>query len=211
MRLNRRKFSHGMAFGAAAFAAGLPLPASAAVDVDELMEPGPLGEKFVGPEDAPVAIIEYASMTCPHCAAFHIQTYPQIKEKYLDTGKARLLFREFPFDDLALAAFMLARCAGEGKYFPMIDVLFEQQSVWATSENPAQELFKIARFAGFTEESFNACLSNKEIAAGVHAVKDRAALKFGVRSTPTFFVNGEELRGNNTIEKFDEVIGALIN
>ena len=84
---------------------------------------------FVGPEDAPVTIIEYASMTCPHCANFHKGTYKQLKEKYIDTGKARLIFREFPFDDLALAAFMLARCAGDDKYFGMIDVLFEKQAV----------------------------------------------------------------------------------
>lgn len=211
MRLNRRKFSQGAVLGATGFAFGWPLTAYAGVDEAELLEPGPLGEQFVGPADAPVTIVEYASMTCPHCASFHVQTYPKLKEKYLDTGKARLIFREFPFDDRALAAFMLARCAGEGKYFPMIDVLFEQQAVWARSDNPAQELFKIARLAGFTEESFNACLSNKEIAAGVHAVKDRAAQKFGVRSTPTFFINGEELSGNQSIENFSKMIDQLTN
>ncbi|MGI9414931.1 MAG: DsbA family protein [Hyphomicrobiales bacterium] len=216
MRLNRRKFAIGTAAlttGGLAFGkSGFVLEARAALDNEELMKPGPLGDQSVGPEDAPVTIIEYASMTCPHCANFHINTYPQIKEKFIDTGKVRLIFREFPFDDLALAAFMLARCAGDKKYFPMIDVLFEKQAVWTSRDNnAADELFKIARFAGFTEESFNACLSNKEIAAGVHAVKDRAALKFGVRSTPTFFINGEEFKGNQTIEKFEEAINGLTN
>lgn len=214
MRLNRRTFSHGIAvsaLGTAVLGTGFAGHAYAAADVDELNKPGPLGEKFVGQADAPVTIIEYASMTCPHCATFHLQTYPKLKEKYLDTGKAKLYFREFPFDDRALAAFMLARCAADDKYFPMIDVLFEQQSVWARSDKPAQELFKIARLAGFTEETFNACLKNKEVAAGIHAVKDRAALEFGVRSTPTFFINGEELSGAQSIEKFEEMIDPLIN
>lgn len=210
MKLDRRKFSQLLAVAGGA-AAAWPGTAFAGVDVEELMKPGPLGERFVGSEDAPVTIVEYASMTCPHCASFHVQTYPKLKEKYIDTGKARLVFREFPFDDRALAAFMLARCAGEDKYFAMIDVLFEQQSVWATSDQPAKELFKISRLAGFTEETFNACLTNEEVAKGVHAVKDRAALEFGVRSTPTFFINGEELKGAQSIEKFGEMIDNLIN
>jgi len=216
MRLNRRNFATGTAaltVGATVLGkSGFVLDARAAVDNDELMKPGPLGEVFVGPEDAPVTIIEYASMTCPHCANFHKGTYKLLKEKYIDTGKARLIFREFPFDDLALAAFMLARCAGDDKYFGMIDVLSEKQAVWTSRDNnPADELFKIARLAGFTQESFNACLQNKEIAAGVHAVKDRASLKFGVRSTPTFFINGEQLDGNHSIEKFEEMINSLTN
>ena len=214
MRLNRRTFTQRLAvcvLAGAAAGAGWVQRAHAAADVEELMKPGPLGDKFVGSEDAPVTIIEYASMTCPHCATFHIQIYPKLKEKYLDTGKARLIFREFPFDDRALAAFMLARCAADDKYFPMIDVLFEQQAVWARSEQPAQELFKIARMAGFTEETFNACLKNKEVAAGVHAVKERAALEFGVRSTPTFFINGEQMSGAQSIERFEELIDPLVN
>ena len=214
MRLNRRIFTQSMtasALGAAALGVGLTSHAHAAADQEELNKPGPLGEKFVGDENAPVTIIEYASMTCPHCASFHIKTYPKLKEQYLDTGKAKLLFREFPFDDRALAAFMLARCAADDKYFAMIDVLFEQQAVWAQSNQPAQELFKIARLAGFTQETFNACLQNKDVAAGIHAVKDRAALEFGVRSTPTFFINGEEVAGSQSIEKFQELIDPLIN
>ena len=211
MRLNRRKFTQSAMLGATGLAIGWPVTAHAGVDEAELLKAGPLGDKFVGPADAPVTIIEYASMTCPHCANFHVQTYPKLKELFFDTGKARLIFREFPFDDRALAAFMLARCAGEDKYFPMIDILFEQQAVWAKSDKPAQELFKIARLAGFTKDSFNACLSNKEIAAGVHAVKDRAAQKFGVRSTPTFFINGEELSGNQSIENFSKMIEQQTN
>lgn len=198
-----------MAMPAAAFAFGRP--ASAALDEDELLQPGSLGEMFIGPEDAPVTIIEYASMTCPHCAAFHADTFPVLKERHIDTGNARLLFREFPFDDAALVAFMLARCAGPDRYFAMIDVLFEQQRVWTSPDNNVlNELFKIARLAGFTESTFRECIANEEVAAGVREVKDRGALEFGVRSTPTFFINGERLDGNYGIDAFDDLIDDII-
>jgi protein-disulfide isomerase len=185
-------------------------PAFAALDAEELLKPGPLEEMSMGAQDAPVAIIEYASLTCPHCAAFHADTLPALKEKYVDTGKARFIFREFPFDDAALVAFMLARCAGPNRYFAMVDVLFAQQAIWtAQNRNVLDELFKIARLAGFTETTFRECIANEEIAKGVREVKDRAALEFGVRSTPTFFINGEQLNGNQPIERFDEVIASV--
>ncbi len=213
MRLNRRHFSQGLTAGlllSGSIAAGRR-SAFAAVDEDDLLEPGELADMFIGEEDAPVTIIEYASLTCPHCRAFHVDTYPELKEKHIDTGQARLIFREFPFDDAALAAFMLARCAGEDKYFAMIDVLFEQQAIWTSRDrNVAEELFKIARLAGFTEASFQECLTNVELAQGIRAMKDHAALNFGVRSTPTFFINGEQLDGNYPLSRFDEIIEDII-
>src|SRR6202008_1998594 len=109
--------------------------------------PPALGERALGQAAAPVTIIEYASATCPHCAHFQKDTFPALKRDYIDTGKVRFIFREFPFDDLALAAFMLARCAPEDKYFALIDVLFEQQEKWV-KDNPRDELFKIAQLAG---------------------------------------------------------------
>ncbi|NNF80855.1 MAG: DsbA family protein, partial [Rhizobiales bacterium] len=118
---------------AAAATFGLPsVPALAqSVDVDKLMKAGPLGEMALGDEKAPVTIVEYASATCPHCANFHKGTFKELDEKYIKTGKVRFVFREFPFDNPSLAAFMVARCAPKDKYFPMIDVLFQQQSKWA--------------------------------------------------------------------------------
>jgi hypothetical protein len=101
--------------------------AQAGVDVAELMQPGPLPEKWLGDEKAPVTVVEYASMTCGHCANFHKTVLPYIKEKYIDTGKVRMIMREFPLDPLAAAAFMLARCAPEDKYFDMVSLFFEQQ------------------------------------------------------------------------------------
>src|SRR5690606_31840101 len=139
--------------------------------------------------DAPVTIVEYASMTCPHCAHFHETTLPAIKEKYIDTGKARLIFREFPFDPRAEAAFMLARCSDDN-YFAMVDVLFRQQRNWASVEDARSALLQISKLAGFSQESFEACLTDQKLLEDVRAVRTRGAEDFGVDATPTFFING---------------------
>ncbi len=196
---------------AAALAAGLSAPALAqSVDEAALAEPGPLPEKALGAEDAPVTVIEYASMTCGHCADFHADTLPALKERYVDTGKVRFVLRELPLDPLAAAAFMLARCAPEDRYFDVVDVFFETQPAWTRTNDPVGEMFKVARQAGFTQASFEACLTNQQLLDGINAVKDRAASEFGVTSTPTFFINGEMLRGNQPLEAFSEKIDPLV-
>ncbi len=209
--LNRR---HILSLGAAlAVLPGLAATAASAqetsVDVAKLMVPPPLGDRVLGNPDAKVTMIEYASATCPHCAHFSNNTFPKLKAEYIDTGKVKFIFREFPFDDLALAAFMLARCAPKDKYFPMIEVLYEQQQKW-THNDPKAELFKIAKLAGFTEESFNACLKNTEVAKGIVQGRDKAEKDFGVNSTPTFFINGKILQGNQPIEQFRTMLDAAL-
>ena len=209
MKLDRRNVTIGLGAVATAglTASVLAGPAYAqSVNVDELMKPGPLGDKILGSKDAPVTIIEYASLTCPHCASFHKDTLPGLKEKYVKTGKARIIMREFPLDQIAWAGFMVARCAEESKYFNLLDVLYLKQQTWAFSQDPAGELFKIAKQAGLTKQQFDACLGNEEVAKGVIAVKDRGADKFGVSSTPTFFINGEMLRGNRSLEEFEKLM-----
>jgi protein-disulfide isomerase len=181
--------------------------ARAAADLSTLNEPPAIGERALGQAAAPVTVIEYASATCPHCAQFHKDTFPALKRDYVDTGKVRFIFREFPFDDLALAAFMVARCAPEDKYFPMIDVLFEQQDTW-TRTNPKEELFKIAQLAGFTRDSFETCLKNEAIAKGVIDIRDKADQSYGVDSTPTFFINGKILKGSQPLDEFKKLIDA---
>jgi protein-disulfide isomerase len=177
------------------------------VDVTELMKAPSLGERALGVADAKVTIVEYASATCPHCASFHKETFPTLRKDYIDTGKVRFVFREFPFDDLALAAFMIARCAPEDKYFPMIEVLFEQQGTWTDRvKNSREELFKIALLAGFTSESFDTCLKNEPVATGILEIQKRGETDFAVKATPTFFVNGKRLRGQQDIEEFKKVI-----
>ncbi len=226
MTINRRKFisrSAAFAAGVPAFSvlgttlswaghpstAGRPAPRNepqVTIPIDELMVPGSLGDMSEGSEHAKVTIVEYASMTCPFCASFHKNVYPQLKEKYIDTGKVRLIMREFPLDRLALAASMITRCADKKQYFALTDVLYKQQSVWARSKDPATELFKIAKLAGFTEEKFNACLQNKEIAQGVLEIMNKGRDKFQVASTPTFFINGTKVNGTSSFEDFEKLV-----
>jgi protein-disulfide isomerase len=171
----------------------------------ELMAKGALDDIAMGSETAPVTIIEYASMTCPHCAAFETQVFPKLKEKYIDTGKVRFILREFPLDGLAAAAIMLARCAGPDKYYPLVETLFAQQAKWAV-RNPIEPLMAIAKQAGFTQQTFEACINNKDALAKVQQVRDRAANQFKVKATPTFFINGERHEGGMSIEELDKIM-----
>ena len=198
--------------GTAGSGGGVPNASpNADVDVADLMEPGPLGEMVLGDEAAPVAIIEYASTTCGHCANFHRDTYPALKERYVDAGRAKLVFREFPLDPVATASFMIARCIDEDKYFPFLDALFAQQRSWAYGEDPLDGLFQIAKQTGFTQDAFGACLQNQSILDGVNWVKNRAQSEFNVQSTPTFFINGEMVRGNRPLSEFESRIDALLS
>jgi protein-disulfide isomerase len=170
----------------------------------ELHKPGPIGDHVLGKADAPVTIVEYASFTCGHCATFHTGAFPKLKEKYIDTGKVKLIFRPFPTApaQLSVAAAMLAHCAGDERYFAMTSALFETQRNWA-SANAAAELLKLANQAGITKEKFEACLGDNKLAADIQAEAARAFESFGVEGTPTFFINGVRFDGNH------EDIGSL--
>ena len=210
MLLTRRRFNLGLAAGAVAITQFSPIAfvsqAFAQVSMDDLMAKGPLDEMSLGDANAPVTIIEYASMTCGHCARFHREVFPKLKEQYIDTGKVHFILREFPLDPLAAGGFMLARCAGNDLYFPMVDVLFEKQADWIKTNDPVTALFNLVRQAGFTKESFDSCLSNQQLLDGINEVKSRAADKFGVDSTPTFFVNGQKANGVQSIEELGKLI-----
>lgn len=179
------------------------------VDVAKLMQPGPLPEESMGKKGAPVTVIEYASMTCPHCAHFNDVTFPAFKQKYIETGKVYYILREFPFDPRAEAAFMLARCSKD-KYFAMVDVLFHQQDNWAHVADAKDALLQIAKLAGFTQQSFKACLTNQKLLDQIRQVKDRAADKFGVDATPTFFINGKKYPGAMSIAEMSAIIDPLL-
>ena len=158
----------------------------------ELMQAGPLEEMVIGSEDAANTIVEYASMTCSHCAKFQAEVFPELKTKYLDTGKAKYILREFPLDTLATAAFMVAHCSD--RYYPMIDALFETQSVWAVQGSEGKDkLLQISRQAGFSKERFDECLADKELFKKIVDVRDRGHEAFQIDTTPTFFVNGKRL------------------
>lgn len=180
------------------------------VDMARLLEAGVLPEQALGKADAPVTVVEYASMTCPHCASFHEKTLPELKAKYIDTGKVRLIFREFPFDPRAEAGFMLARCSKDN-YFPMVDVLFKQQRNWAAVQNAKDALLQIAKLAGFSQESFEACLTDQKLLEDVRAVRDRGAKDFGVDSTPTFFIDGNRYPGALSIAELSAIIDPLLS
>jgi protein-disulfide isomerase len=211
---NRREFFQGaatVALIAALGTAALPsLPAQAADDVSqaELMKPQALPDMVLGSDKAPVTVVEYASMTCPHCAHFAENTFPAFKKKYIDTGKVRYMLREFPLDPLAAAGFMLARCAGEKdkeRYYAMVDTLFRQQPTWIVNK-PLPALLSIAKQAGLTKESFDACLANQKLLDEIQAERQNAIDAFKVKSTPTFFINGSRHVGALTIEEMSKAI-----
>ena len=180
------------------------------VDTGKLMTEGALPDIVLGKADAPVTIVEYASMTCGHCAQFHNTTYPVLKEKYIDTGKVKLILREFPLDIVAKAAFMIARCAGPDKYYPMVTTLFETQKNWAFNNNAAQQLLAIAKQSGMTEAQFNTCLNDTKLAGQIDEVAKRGATEFNVNSTPTFFINGKQISGAMSPADLDKEIEPLL-
>lgn len=207
MTQTRRQFLKTTALATAALGVLATGPSFAqSVDQENLLKPGPLGDKILGDENAPVTIVEYASMTCGHCANFHKRTWPDLKKDYIETGKVRFIFREFPLDPVAAAAFMLARCAPQDKYFEIVDVMFDQQRSWAFTDNPYQSLLDFSKQIGFTQESFEKCLTNQGLLDAVNAVKDRGAEEFGVNSTPTFFINGERVSGALSIDDMGKKI-----
>lgn len=170
-----------------------------------------LAENVMGSEDAPITVIEYSSMTCGHCATFHNETLPGLKEKYIKTGKVKYIVREFPLDQLATAAFMLGRCLPKkDAYFDFIDVLYAKQREWAYVEDRVGALKNISKQAGFTDESFKACLDDKKLFAQILAVKNNGSAEFRIRSTPTFFVNGTRLEGAQPLEEFEKLFKPLL-
>ena len=189
--------------------------------IEDLLKPGPLPDMAIGSADAPVTIVEYASMTCPACANFHSKILPALKEKYIDTGKVRLVFREFPLDDLALLVSMAARCAGTEKGPTMISALFARQDDWARSKSLEElkgKLFPVAQQVGLTRGAFNACFltstsrisdKQKTLLGNIKKNQERGTA-FGVERTPTFFVNGTKLDEAKGIEDFDKVIEPLL-
>ena len=180
-------------------------PAPAPDVLAALAAPQALPDVIEGRPDAPAIIIEYASLTCSHCAAFHRDVWPKVKAKYVDTGKAKFILREFPLDPLATGAFMLARCAAE-KRDAVIDRLFDHQAEWAFTDQPLVHLKQQLLAAGMSDAGFAACLKDQALLDKVKAMHEAAASKLGVRSTPTFFIDGVRLNGENGLDKFDQIL-----
>jgi protein-disulfide isomerase len=214
--ITRRAFTAALSLTGLAALAGLsPLRlvsyamAQGAADV---AKPVSLPDMALGPADASVTITEYASMTCPHCAAFNEAVFPRIKSAYIDSGKVRYVFREFPLDIKAAAGSMLARCIAKedaGKYFAVIDMLFKQQNDWVT-KNTTETLTRIGKQAGLSQQAVEACLKDQALLDKIAADQKFASDVLKVNSTPTFFVNGEMIKGETSFEEFDKKIKPLL-
>ena len=167
---------------------------------------------ILGDRDAPVTLIEFASLTCPHCASFHREVLPQLKSEYIDTGKIRLVYRDFPTSpvELALAAAMLARCGGEDRFFGFIEVLYRSQERWSRGENPRRELEQIARMGGMSSSDFNTCLDDQALLEKLQARTRRDQERYGIRSTPSFILDGRKLSRVETVEDFRAVLNPAL-
>lgn len=159
-------------------------------DLDDSLTP-----RSLGPDDAPVTLVEFSSLTCPHCASFHSETLPKIRDAYVTPGKIRYVYHDFPLDNLAMAAAMLSRCIDRERYFGFLDALFANQSRWAGGGNPVQDLERMSRLAGMSKETFDACLGNEELLDGIRSAAQEAAEEYDIDSTPTFLVNGDKVTG----------------
>lgn len=180
----------------------------ASVDAQAMMQ-----DMVLGDADAPVTIIEYASLTCPHCATLHKEVLPQLKAEYIDTGKVKLIFRDFPFDRFALSASMLARCSGPDRFFPFLDLLFKQQANWIGNGQPDEVLANLKRLAGLTgmdEAAVQACLGNEALTEYVLNERLTGNKEFGVESTPTLIIGEEKYPGVRRIEELRAIIDPML-
>ena len=167
-------------------------------------------EMALGRDDAPVTIIEYASLSCPHCAKFHEETLPALREKYIDTGKVRLVFREFPLERTAFLASIIARCAGEKRYFAFIDAFFKKQRAWYSADDPFEALLQIARLGGLSAKDVRACVEDEALGDGILQTRLDAEQEHGISSTPSFVIDGRTYLGALTLQEIERIIIPLI-
>ena len=197
--------------GAAAIALAAATPAhaeDAKIDLTDLLTAPKEGDMILGPDTAKVTIIEYASASCPHCAAFYNDVFVKFKKDYIDTGKVKFIFREFPHNDQAMGAFMLARCSAKEKYFPLVDIFFTTQPKWVP--DAYNQLKEIAKQTGMSAEDFDKCLKNVDVAKGIMEVRDKADKSYGVTGIPTFFINGKLWDGERTIDSLKKFVDPLL-
>jgi len=163
-------------------------------------------ERILGQADAPITIIEYSSLTCPHCASFHKETLPTIKKNWIDPGKARLVYRDFPLDGLALRAAAVAQCIEGDAYFGFLDALFRGQARWARAKDPTAALAQVARLAGIDQQTFDGCIANKDAMDRILKQKVDGTRAFNIESTPTFIINGRKVTGARKVQQFEEIL-----
>jgi protein-disulfide isomerase len=214
--ITRRAFTLALSMtGLAALAGFSPLhliSSAMAQSAADVAKPVSLPDMALGPDKAAVTITEFASMTCPHCAAFNAEVFPKLKAEYIDTGKIRYIFREFPLDVKAAAGSMLARCIAKGdanKYFAVTDLLFRSQSDWVM-KNTTETLTRIGKQAGLSAQEVESCLKDQSLLDKIAADQKYASDVLKVDSTPTFFINGEKVKGETSLEEFEKKINPLL-
>ena len=183
-------------------------PDAASVGAQPLLDIGK-DDRILGNPGAPITIVEYASMTCPHCAHFADEVLPEIKKKWIDTGKAKLVLRDFPLDESALKASMIARCAPPDRFYAFIDTLFSTQEQWVMASDYQAALARLAKLGGMGKDEFDACLANKTLENKIVEGRLVASKQLDVNATPTFFVNGTKFDGVPTLEAFDKLLSGL--
>ncbi|MBX9710370.1 MAG: DsbA family protein [Xanthobacteraceae bacterium] len=216
MIITRRTFSAALTLAGVAAAIGISpwtfLTPAQAQSPEAIAKPSTLGDMALGPKDASVTIVEYASMTCPHCAAFTLDVFPKLKEAYIDTGKVRFIFREFPLDQAALAASATARCIAKddsNKYFALVDIFFKQQKDLATE--PFATITRVGKQAGFSEQMIKTCIQDDPtVQKGILDDRQYANDTLKVSATPSFFVNGTLVKGETSFESFEKLIKPLL-
>ena len=180
------------------------------IDPAKLMAPAGLPDHVLGNKDAKVTVVEYGSATCPHCGRFHHDVYPLLKQKYIDTGKIAFIFRPFALNVFDVVVFMLAEIAGPDHYYQVIDTFYDNQDKWVQSDTPKDAIEAIALQLGFTKDSFEQALTNQDIPKAIQALDDQATKDFQVNGTPTFYINGKQLVGEQTIDDLSKTIDPLL-
>ncbi|MDH5412374.1 MAG: DsbA family protein, partial [Alphaproteobacteria bacterium] len=188
---------------AAALIAGVLLPSFASADILSIEEA--MQDRVIGNAEAPITIIEYASLTCPHCATFHAETLPQIKKEWIETGKAKLIYRDFPLDKYAASAAMIARCAPEDKYFIFLNAFYAQQKNWSRADDPVRVLTQLAGLGGMSKDDVDACLANEELQDAILQMRLDGQMEHGINSTPSFVINGKMIN-NLPYEDFKDIL-----
>ena len=210
-----RRLAGAAFFCATALVANVALAAGAAPEPDRTMDmatvlkPGPLPELTVG-DPSGVPVVEYGSLTCPHCATFSREVFPELKKDYIDTGKVRFTFREFPRNTLDVAAFVLARCVGDDKAFAAIELLFATQDKWAFVDKPLEPLIAAMRPAGLTHDQAMACLKDQSKADAIVAIGKRATDEIKMTGTPTFVIDGKVYGGELSMDQLKAILDPLI-
>lgn len=211
--MQRRTLAIGALAGAATVAAGLPIGRfGTRVARAQDWQPEVTAFDFVkGAEDAPVTLIEYASLTCGHCANFHNDTLPEFTERYIDPGQVRMVWRQFPLNGLDLRAGMLARCLPEARFFSFVDILYQTQSDWLAADDQMAAVERLARTAGLSQDEIDACMADEELADRIVQVRLDAEQTYNVSATPTFVIEGEVVSGNRPLSFFAERIDPLLD